>query len=83
MVGLSNLLGHISVTEKDMERSLDFYRDLLRLKEIETHQLEGETIMVMEAVLLEPLEAPEIELDLEQSLRAGGKKSAALLGDVH
>ena len=32
MAGLVNLLDHVSVTVKDLKRSLAFYRDLLELK---------------------------------------------------
>ena len=37
-----NVLDHIAVTVSDLERSLAFYRDLLGLKEVERHLLEGE-----------------------------------------
>ena len=90
MVGLVNVLDHVSVTVSDMERSLAFYRDLLGLKVVETHHLEGETIekmtgkpgVVMEVVRLEAPETPGIVLDLQQYVKAKGGVSAAQLGDV-
>ena len=42
-----NVLDHIAVTVSNMDRSLAFYRDLLGLKEVERHLLEGETISKM------------------------------------
>lgn len=88
MVGLVNVLDHVSVTVSDMERSLAFYRDLLGLKVVETHHLEGETIekmtgkpgVVMEVVRLEAPETPGILLDLQQYVKARGGVSTAQLG---
>lgn len=90
MVDLVNVLDHVSVTVRDMERSLAFYRDLLGLKVAETHHLEGETIekmtgkpgVVMEVVRLEAPETPGIMLDLQQYLSPSGGVSNAQLGDV-
>src|SRR5258706_8704236 len=90
MVNSINVLDHISVTVSDMERSLAFYRDLLGLKEVERHLLEGETIskmagksgVVMQVVRLAAPETPNILLDLQQYLSPQGKMSTAKLGDV-
>jgi catechol 2,3-dioxygenase-like lactoylglutathione lyase family enzyme len=84
------VLDHISVTVSDMERSLAFYRDLLGLKEVERHRLEGETIsnmagksgVVMEVVRLAAPDTPGILLDLQRYLAPAGKVSDARLGDV-
>jgi catechol 2,3-dioxygenase-like lactoylglutathione lyase family enzyme len=43
----ATVLDHIAVTVSDMDRSLHFYRDLLGLREVERHLLEGETISKM------------------------------------
>jgi catechol 2,3-dioxygenase-like lactoylglutathione lyase family enzyme len=83
-------LDHISVTVSDMDRSLAFYRDLLGLKEVERHRLEGETIstmagkpgVVMDVVRLAAPETSDILLDLQQYLAPEGKVSNARLGDV-
>ena len=40
-------LDHLAVTVSDMERSLDFYCNLLGLKTESSHDLEGETISKM------------------------------------
>jgi len=85
-----NVLDHISVTVSDMDRSLAFYRDLLGLKEVERHRLEGETIstmadkpgVIMQVVRLAAPETPDILLDLQQYLAPEGKVSNAKLGDV-
>ena len=90
MVGSINVMDHVSVTVSNMERSLVFYRDLLGLKEVERHHLEGETIskmagkpaVVMEVVRLEAPETPGIKLDLQQYLVPEGGVSNAKLGDV-
>jgi catechol 2,3-dioxygenase-like lactoylglutathione lyase family enzyme len=84
------VLDHISVTVSDMDRSLAFYRDLLGLKEVERHRLEGETIsrmagkpgVVMEVVRLAPQDSAGPLLDLQQYLEPEGKVSNAMLGDV-
>lgn len=90
MINSVNVLDHVSVTVSDMERSLVFYRDLLGLKEVERHHLEGETIskmagkpgVIMEVVRLEAPETPGIKLDLQQYLAPQGKVSDAKLGDA-
>jgi catechol 2,3-dioxygenase-like lactoylglutathione lyase family enzyme len=84
------VLDHLAVTVSDMERSLAFYRDLLGMREVERHRLEGEEIskmagkpgVVMQVVRLAPPETPGILLDLQQYLSPKGKISDAQLGDV-
>ena len=90
MINSVNILDHVSVTVSDMERSLAFYCDLLGLKEVERHHLEGETIskmagkpdVVMEVVRLEAPETQGVMLDLQQYVTPEGKMSEAQLGDV-
>ena len=90
MINSVNILDHVSVTVSDMERSLAFYCDLLGLKEVERHRLEGETIakmagkpdVIMEVVRLEAPETPGVMLDLQQYVVPEGKVSDAQLGDV-
>lgn len=90
MINSVNILDHVAVTVSDMERSLRFYCDLLGLKEVERHRLEGETIskmagkpeVIMEVVRLEAPETPGVMLDLQQYVAPEGKVSDAQLGDV-
>lgn len=90
MINSVNILDHVAVTISDMERSLRFYCDLLGLKEVERHRLEGETIskmagkpeVIMEVVRLEAPETPGVMLDLQQYVAPEGKVSDAQLGDV-
>ena len=90
MINSVNILDHVSVTVSDMDRSLGFYCDLLGLKEVERHRLEGETIskmagkpdVIMEVVRLEAPETPGVMLDLQQYVTPEGKVSDAQLGDV-
>jgi catechol 2,3-dioxygenase-like lactoylglutathione lyase family enzyme len=90
MINSVNVLDHISVTVSDLERSLAFYRDVLGLKEVERHRLEGEGIskmagkpdVVMQVVRLAAPQTPGILLDLQQYLQPKGKLSDAKLGDV-
>ena len=90
MINSVNILDHVSVTVSDMERSLAFYCDLLGLKEVERHHLEGETIskmagkpdVVMEVVRLEAPETQGVMLDLQQYVTPEGTVSEAQLGDV-
>jgi glyoxylase I family protein len=85
-----NVLDHIAVTVSDMDRSLAFYRDLLGLKEVERHRLEGETIskmtgkpdVIMQVVRLAAPETPNILLDLQEYVSPKGKMSTAKLGDI-
>ena len=90
MINSVNILDHVSVTVSDMEHSLVFYCDLLGLKEVERHRLEGETIskmagkpdVIMEVVRLEAPETPGVMLDLQQYVTPKGQVSDAQLGDV-
>ena len=90
MINSVNILDHVSVTVSDMDRSLGFYCDLLGLKEVERHRLEGETIskmagkpdVIMEVVRLEAPETPGVMLDLQQYVTPKSKVSDAQLGDV-
>ena len=90
MVNSVNVLDHVSVTVSDMDRSLAFYCDMLGLKEVERHRLEGETIskmagkddVVMQVVRLQAPETEGILLDLQEYVEPAGKVSDAQLGDV-
>ena len=90
MINTINILDHVAVTVSDMDRSLAFYCDLLGLKEVERHHLEGETIskmagkpdVIMEVVRLEAPETPGVLLDLQQYVTPEGRVSEAQLGDV-
>ena len=90
MVNSITILDHISVTVSDMDKSLEFYRDLLGLREVESHHLEGKTIdkmvdklgVVMEVVRLEAPDTPGIMIDLQQYVKPKGGVSNARLGDV-
>ena len=90
MINSVNILDHVAVTVSDMDRSLAFYCDLLGLKAVERHHLEGETIskmagkpnVIMEVVRLEAPETPGVLLDLQQYVTPEGKVSDAQLGDV-
>ena len=90
MINSVNILDHISLTVSDMDRSLAFYCDLLGMKEVERHRLEGETIskkcgkpeVVMDVIRLEAPDTPGIELDLQQYVVPEGSVSTAQLGDV-
>jgi glyoxylase I family protein len=83
-------LDHVSVTVSDLERSLGFYRDLLGMKEVERHRLEGETIstmagkpgVVLEVVRLAWPQTTKVLLDLQRYLAPEGSVSEAQLGDV-
>ena len=85
-----NVLDHISVTVSDMDRSLAFYRDMLGLREIERHLLEGETIskmagkdgVVMQVVRLQAPETTGMLIDLQQYVSPKGGVSNGKLGDV-
>lgn len=81
---------HVSVTVSDLERSVVFYRDVVGLREVERHRLEGETIstmagkdgVVLDVVRLAAPETPGILLDLQCYLAPPGSVSNAQLGDV-
>ena len=90
MITSVNILDHVSVTVSDMDRSLAFYCDILGLKEVERHHLEGDTIskmagksgVIMEVVRLIAPETPGVMLDLQQYVAPDGKVSDAQLGDI-
>ena len=90
MINSVNILDHVSLTVSEMERSLAFYCDLLGMKEVERHLLEGETIskmcgkpeVVMRVVRLEAPDTPGIQLDLQQYIVPEGSVSDAQLGDA-
>ncbi|MBM3264962.1 MAG: VOC family protein [candidate division Zixibacteria bacterium] len=90
MMNTVNVLDHISVTVSDLERSLAFYRDMLGLKEVERHRLEGETIsrmtgkknVVMQVVRLAAPDTPGVLIDLQQYVYPTGEVSTAKLGDA-
>ena len=90
MITSVNILDHVSVTVSDMDHSLAFYCDMLGLKEVERHHLEGDTIskmagkpgVIMEVVRLIAPETPGVMLDLQQYIAPEGKVSDAQLGDV-
>jgi catechol 2,3-dioxygenase-like lactoylglutathione lyase family enzyme len=90
MINKVNVLDHIAVTVSDLDRSLAFYRDLLGMKEVERHHLEGETIskmaakegVVLDVVRLAAPDTPKVLLDLQQYTHPRGKVSDATLGDV-
>ncbi len=90
MITSVNILDHVSVTVSDMNHSLTFYCDMLGLKEVERHHLEGDTIsnmagkpgVIMEVVRLIAPETPGVMLDLQQYVAPEGKVSDAQLGDV-
>jgi len=81
---------HFAITVSDLERSLAFYRDLLGLREVERHRLEGAGIeqmtakpgVVMQVVRLGAPDTPGILLDLQQYLSPVGRQSDSKLGDV-
>ena len=83
-------LDHLAVTVRDMERSLEFYRDLLGMKEVGTHDLEGETISTMagkdkvrmRVVRLVCPETPGVQIDLQQYLEPEGRQADSKLGDI-
>src|SRR5687768_18611806 len=84
------ILDHLAVTVSDIDRSLAFYRDLLGMREVERHLLEGDTIsrmagksgVVMQVVRLAAPDTPGVLLDLQQYIAPAGGVSKAQLGDV-
>lgn len=90
MINKVNVLDHIAVTVSDLDRSLAFYRDMLGMKEVERHHLDGETIskmaakpdVVLDVVRLCAPESPQVLLDLQQYQSPKGKVSEAKLGDI-
>jgi len=87
-MGLVTKLDHIAVTVSSLERSLPFYTDVLGLKEVERHLLEGDTIstmagksdVVMQVVRLASPDTPEVLVDLQQYVQPIGGISNAALG---
>lgn len=87
-MGLVTKLDHIAVTVSSLERSLPFYTEVLGLKEVERHLLEGDTIstmagkpgVVMQVVRLASPDTPEILVDLQQYVQPKGGVSNAALG---
>jgi glyoxylase I family protein len=81
---------HVAVTVKDMDRSLEFYCDLLGLRRDGEHDLEGETISLMagkdtvrmKVVRLICPDTPGIHIDLQQYIEPEGKLSDSKLGDI-
>jgi glyoxylase I family protein len=81
---------HVAVTVSDMDRSLQFYCDMLGMRRASDHDLEGETIsrmagkecVRMKVVRLVCSETPGIHIDLQQYLEPQGKMSDSKLGDV-
>ena len=87
-MGFVKNLDHVAVTVSDLERSLPFYKDVLGLKEVERHLLDGETIstmagksgVIMQVVRLASPDTPDILLDLQQYIEPQGAVSNAVLG---
>ena len=87
-MGFVTKLDHIAVTVSSLERSLPFYTEVLGLKEIERHRLEGATIstmagkprVIMQVVRLASPDTPEVLVDLQQYLEPKGDVSNAALG---
>jgi len=87
-MGLVTKLDHIAVTVSSLERSLPFYTEVLGLKEVERHLLEGDTIstmagkpgVVMQVVRLASPDTPEVLVDLQQYVQPKGGVSNAALG---
>lgn len=85
-----NVLDHISVTVSDLERSVAFYSDMLGMKVVERHLLEGETIsrmtgkegVVLQVVRLAAPDTPGILLDLQQYISPKSGVSNAKLGEA-
>lgn len=81
---------HIAVTVSDLNRSLAFYRDVLGLREVERHLLQGPGIeqmankpgTILQVVRLAAPDSPKILVDLQQYLAPKGKQSDSKLGDV-
>ena len=87
---LATTIDHVAVTVSDLGRSLAFYRDLLGLREVERHRLEGAGIeqmtgkpgTILDVVRLEAPDTPGLLLDLQQYQAPPGKQSDSELGDV-
>jgi catechol 2,3-dioxygenase-like lactoylglutathione lyase family enzyme len=87
-MGLVTGIDHIAVTVSSLERSLPFYTEILGLREVERHRLEGETIstmagkddVVMQVVRLASPDTPKVLVDLQQYIQPKGRTSDAALG---
>ncbi len=87
-MGIVKNLDHVAVTVSDLEKSLPFYKEVLGLKEVERHLLDGETIsemagkpgVVMQVVRLACPDTPDILIDLQQYMEPKGEVSNAALG---
>ena len=87
-MGIVKNLDHVAVTVSDLEKSLPFYKEVLGLKEVERHLLDGETIstmagkpaVVMQVVRLASPDTPDILIDLQQYVEPEGVVSNGALG---
>ena len=87
---LATRLDHVAVTVSDMERSLQFYCDVLGLKREGEHDLEGDIIsrmagkdrVKMKVIRLICPETPGIQIDLQEYIEPKGKLADSKLGDV-
>ena len=87
-MGLVKNLDHVAVTVSDLDRSLDFYTNVLGFEEMERHRLEGQEIsamagkpkVIMQVVRLAPPDTPNILLDLQLYIEPSGSISDAALG---
>ena len=81
---------HVAVTVSDLDRSLEFYCDVLGMERAGEHDLEGETIsrmtgkdrVHMRVVRLICSQTPGIFIDLQQYIDPPGKQSDSKLGDI-
>ena len=87
-MGIVKSLDHVAVTVSDLEQSLIFYKEVLGLKEVERHLLDGKTIstmagkpgVVMQVVRLTSPDTPDILIDSQQYIEPKGIVSNAVLG---
>ena len=76
MITSVNILDHVSVTVSDMDRSLAFYCDMLGLKEVERHHLEGDTISKMAG-------KPAVIMEVVRLIAPGNAGSYARFAAIH